>query len=80
LLGDYFQDLRDIESDLLVATTREEIDHHLKELDDMEASILKYWYEENDLRAFYTLRMTAMRNVRVNARAKLAALPDQVNP
>lgn len=80
LLGDYFQDLRDIESDLLVATTREEIEHHLKELDDMEASMLKYWYEENDLRAFYTLRMTAMRNVRVNARAKLAALPNQVNP
>lgn len=77
LLGDYFQDLRDIEGDLLVATTREELEHYLKELDELEAGILKYWYEEGDLRAFYTLRMTAMRHVRANGRAKLAALPEK---
>ena len=77
LMGDYFQDLRDIEEDIVRATSVEQLLHHKTELDELEASMVTKWYDEGDLGSYYSFRMTALRNIRLNLQERLKALRDK---
>ncbi len=74
LLGDFWQDVRDIEEDLNASTTAEQVQHHLDEFDELEKNMTGRWFDEGDLGQFYAMRMTAVRQIRVIGHAKLEQL------
>lgn len=76
LMGDYYQDLRDIEEDITVAPSVEQLMHYKTELDELESSMVTKWYDEGDLGSYYSFRMTALRNVRLGLQARLKVLED----
>ncbi|MCC7225631.1 MAG: hypothetical protein IT507_02950 [Burkholderiaceae bacterium] len=74
LLGDYFQDLREIEEDLVQAKTKDEIEQYLAEFDELEKRLMTCWFDDSQLGSYYAARMTALRNIRATAASRLAAL------
>lgn len=74
LLGDFWQDVRDIEEDLYAATTAEQVQHHLDEFDDLEKDMTSRWFDDGDLGQFYAMRMTTLRQIRSRGQAKLEQL------
>ncbi len=74
LLGDYFQDLREIEEDLVQAQTKDEIEQYLAEFDELEKRLMTCWFDDSQLGSYYAARMTALRNIRATAASRLAAL------
>lgn len=74
LLGDYWQDVRDIEEDLYAATTAEQVQHHLDEFDELEKDMTTRWFDDGDLGQFYAMRMTTLRQIRAKGQTKLENL------
>ncbi len=74
LLGDFWQDVRDIEEDLYAATTAEQVQHHLDEFDDLEKDMTSRWFDDGDLGQFYAMRMTTLRQIRARGQARLEEL------
>lgn len=73
-LGDYWQDIRDIEDDLNAAETAEQVEHHLKEFDALEIDMSQRWFDDGDLGQFYAMRMTTLRQIRSRGQQKLEKL------
>jgi len=74
LLGDFWQDVRDIEEDLYSATSAEQVQHHLEEFDALEKDMTSRWFDDGDLGQFYAMRMTTLRQIRILGQAKLEKL------
>ena len=73
-IGDYWQDVRDIEEDLYASTTVEQVLHHLNEFDELEKDMTSRWFDDGDLGQFYAMRMTAIRQIRARGQTKLEQL------
>jgi TRAP-type uncharacterized transport system substrate-binding protein len=74
LLGDFWQDVRDIEEDLYAATTAEQVQHHLDEFDELEKDMTTRWFDDGDLGQFYAMRMTTLRQIRARGQERLEQL------
>ena len=74
LLGNYFQDLREVEESLIHAQTKDEIEHYLAEFDELEKGLMTRWFDDSQLGSYYAARMTALRNIRATAASRMATL------
>ena len=74
LLGNYFQDLREVEESLIHAQTKDEIEHYLAEFDELEKGLMTRWCDDSQLGSYYAARMTALRNIRATAASRMATL------
>ncbi len=74
LIGDYWQDIRDIEEDLYAAKTAQEVQHHLDEFDELEKDLTSRWFDDGELGQFYAMRMTTLRQIRERGQSKLEQL------
>lgn len=74
LLGDYWQDIREIEEDLVDAKTPEELEHYLAEINDLEKDIRSRWFDDSELGGFYSMRLSAIRQIRSAHTARMDAM------
>lgn len=70
-IGDYWQDVREIEEDLNTATTPEQVQHHLDEFDALEKDMQERWFDDSELGAFYSMRLSVLRHLRALGHARL---------